>query len=372
MNKHIIPAAILLACCPMQAAANERAIALDPSALDLGTARSYEQRQVSGRQALCLDGVALLRGVTLRDGAVMVDIAATDERQFANLVFRARDAANYEDAYLRLHKSRQPDAVQYNPAIGGETNWQLFPHYQATADFGDREWVTMRIDFAGDRAQVTVDGVRQTILTVDDLVLDGSGQRLGIASLGGACFSNLRVAPDARFMGTPASEAIAMPEGTIRAFALSPSAEFEGFAETPPTVDSSWSVAEAEREGILLISRYRQKAVSGSFERNSTDVVHAGATLRSPRAQTVPLEFDASDRTRIYLNGTPLAELDNTFRAKGALFRGDFGPERQRVFLPLRAGDNELVFSVAERANGWGLAARLVDAADVTVRPLGW
>jgi hypothetical protein len=353
------------------ALAQERVIDLTETAFDLDAARSHEFREIAGRRALCLEGVALLRGETLSEGAILVDVASTGERQFANIVFRGHDAANFEEAYLRLHKSRQPDAIQYTPVLNGETNWQLFRQHQAMADFGSSDWVTLRVDFQGDRALVTAYGASETQLPVDNLVLGGSGKRLGLASLGGACFSNLRVSQQARIPAAVSGEAKPVVQGTITSWALSPAKPFEGFASLPPEPGADWTVVDAESDGILLISRHRAKAVPALYERNSIDVVHGGVALRSDREQTVELMFDASDQARIYLNGRALAEFDNTFRAKGALFRGDLGVVQQRLFLPLNKGTNSLVFAVAERANGWGLAARLVDASGIEVSPLG-
>lgn len=51
--------------------------------------------------------------------------------------------------------------------------------------------------------------------------------------------------------------------------------------------------------------------------------------------------------------------MNNAFRAKGALFRGDFEPSTQTLSLPLKRGSNTLMIAVAERANGWGLSGRL-------------
>lgn len=360
----------VLASASPAALAQERMIDLTQSAFDLHAARSHEFREIAGRKALCLEGVALLRGEALSEGAILVDVASTGQRQFANIVFRGQDAANFEEAYLRLHKSRQPDAMQYTPVLNGETNWQLFRQYQAMADFGSSDWVTLRVDFQGDRALVTAYGAAQTQLPVDDLVLGGEGERLGLNSLGGACFSNLRVSQHARIPASVSSEPEPVVQGTITSWALSPAEPFEGFAKLPPNPGADWTVVETEGDGILLISRHRAKAISARYERNSIDVVHAGVSLRSDREQTVELLFDASDQSRIYLNGRALAEFDNTFRAKGPLFRGDFGVGQQKLFLPLNKGTNTLVFAIAERANGWGLAARLVDASGVKVRPL--
>lgn len=343
---------------------------LSLDAFEIRPASMVELREMAGRQALCVEGVALLRDAWLRKGAVSVDVAATGERQFANLLFHASDPANYEEAYLRLHKSGQPDAVQYSPVMNGETNWQLFAQYQAVAYFPSGEWVTLRVDFDEHRALVTVGAQPVSSLKVGRLALGGRGSRIGLASLGGACFSNLRYSPDAQLSVSAGPPDVAPRPGMIRRWSLSPTLSFDGFAPRIGRIGKNWDLVTTEDDGVLLISRHRAKVKAGAYERNSTDFIYAGVTLRSDISRDVELELDMSDRARVYLNGRPIAEFDNSFRAKGLLFRGDFGLAQQRLFLPVVAGHNELIVAVAERANGWGLAARLASTEGIEVGPL--
>jgi len=282
-------------------------------------------------------------------------------------VFRAETAATSEFGYLRMHKSGLPDAVQYTPYLNDESNWQLFPQHQIAAAFGDDDWVSFEIAFSGDQARMTVRGAEEHVMRVDDLVRERSVGRIGLRSLFGGCFSSFEFRPGPVELEPPAPAAT--PEGLITAWRLSPSRPFDGFANRAPQAGGDWSISETQSDGLLLISRYREKSGGGGFEQNPVDVVDAAATLNTDRARLVPMAFDASDRARVYLNGQPLYEMDNTFRAKGPLFRGDFGREEQIVMLPLEAGENTLTFSVADRANGWGLAARLLETDGLEVRP---
>lgn len=371
MKKKVLSAALLSAA-PTSLAAEPaaQAIPLSEAVIDLSKVRNYEFRDVAGREALCLDGVGLLREFELASGAIAVDVAVSGQRQFANLIFKARDADNFEEAYLRLHKSRQPDAVQYSPVLNGETNWQLYPQHQMAADFGDGEWVTFRVDFAGDRALVSVEGDDKATLAVEELALREPGRRVGLGSLMGACFSNLRTMAEPNLPAPPLPALSAQFPGLIKSWALSPAAQFSSFDERAPEPDASWSTEATEPDGLLMISRYRRKLRPAAFEQNSIDVVHAGVTLRSDQDRKVELEFDASDRARVYLDGEPLYEMDNSFRAKGPLFRGDFGMGGRKLVIPLKRGDNRLVIAVAERANGWGIAARLANPDGIEVLPL--
>jgi hypothetical protein len=337
---------------------------------DLSQAKGAEFKTVRGREALCFEGgVALVKGRDLPNGTIMVDAENTSKRYFANVIFRAEDAKTHEAAYLRMHKSRQLDAMQYNVHLNTESNWQLFGDHQRPADFGDGDWVSLEVAFAGDKARFAAESSAGSyVLPVGDLTLDETGTGFGLRALFPACFSNFRISSDTPDLSDVPTSVYEISAGTIMDWQLSPVAGFEGFAETA-RVDAEWETVQSEANGTLLISRYRTKLGGGNFEANALDLVYAGARIHSDRARTVAMNFDVSDMGRLYLNGKPLVELNNSFRAKGnALFRGDFNVSTQTVMLALQPGMNELVFAVAERANGWGHAAEITDMTGLEFR----
>ncbi|MEM6554420.1 MAG: hypothetical protein AAF642_00995, partial [Pseudomonadota bacterium] len=239
----------------------------------------------------------------------------------------------------------------------------------ASADFGHADWVTLQVAFAGDKAQATVvSEAGETDLVIDDLALDQSGSKVGLRALQRACFSNFQFSDRAPDLSEIADPVYVADPHAIRSWRLSPQSRFDEFASRVRSMDD-WTPAKTEPNGTLLISRYIPKASAGAFRMNEMDVVYAGATLHADQARTIELNFDISDIGRVYLNGKPEAELNNTIRAKGnALFRGDFSVSTQSVFLDLEPGDNDLVFGVAERTNGWGLSARIVDMTGVSIK----
>jgi hypothetical protein len=336
-------------------------IPLERSNFDLSEGQSVTFKEVRGRPAMCIDrGVALLEARKLKHGTISVDVENSQHRHFANIVFRAQDAFTHESAYVRMHKGRQPDAMQYTPHINGETNWQLFGDQQSRAVFGEDDWVQLTVAFDEAQALVTLASSEGSFqLPVEQLALDDSGKLFGLRALFSACFSNLQVdtsKPDLSELSAPADKPDA---GWIKQWRLSEVKKFDAFAATAK-MRRSWSPAQVEGNGTLLISKYRSKKSSGSYEANQLDYVYAGVEIHSDANKTVALNFDVSDIGRVYLNGEPLMELNNSFRAKGnALFRGDFHVATQTVMLILKPGKNELVIAVAERANGWGLAAKL-------------
>jgi hypothetical protein len=70
------------------------------------------------------------------------------------------------------------------------------------------------------------------------------------------------------------------------------------------------------------------------------------------------LSFGYSDDVTIFLNGRPLYTGRNGYQARFSTYLGLMTPD-DAVYLPLRAGDNELLLAVAEVFGGWGLMVRL-------------
>ncbi len=359
-----------VASAPAHAIAAPRKVPLHADAFDLTLARSVFERRVGGRDALCLDGPVFLKQVRLRSGVISVDVANERRRHFANILFRGADTRNYEQVYARMHKSRQPDALQYTPELGGATNWQLFIEEQAGVDFGDALWVTLEVAFNSDRARFSVrSDVDEAHVLVDDLVLPDARGLIGLGALQGACFSNFQyddAAPEIQI----ADQSADAPDGLIREWGLSQSRAFETFPMRIQNSIGAWENVATQDNGLLLIGGHREQRVSGSFEDNSLDVVDVGVVITSRKKRDVALSFDLSDQGAVYLNGRRLHRYDNTFRRKGLTYRGDVLLGAQSLTLPLKRGRNELIVSIAERANGWGVIAALEDSDGLTIEPL--
>ena len=66
-----------------------------------------------------LQGSAFLKGVEFQNGVIEVDMAFEGSRAFGGIVFRMKMSGDYEQFYIRPHKSRFPDALQYTPVTKG-------------------------------------------------------------------------------------------------------------------------------------------------------------------------------------------------------------------------------------------------------------
>jgi len=358
---------------PVHAAPAWHNVPLNADAFDVTNATSASFRQLHGRDALCIDGEAFVRGVSLANGSIAVDIANDHHRHFANLIFRANPPDNYETVYLRMHKSRQSDAVQYTPHLNGETNWQLFREAQARADFGNAPWITLRVDFSEGHARIQLGSPSAKPALVTPLALPAAEGGIGLGTLFEGCFSNFRYTSQTpTFAPSDTPPAPPVRAGVIERWSLTEAFAIEEWAGISSSLPQSpsWSTVQTEPSGRLLISRYRTKTSSGGFERNRLDGVYAGVAIHSPHSQSAALKIDASDMATIWLNGEVLFAFDNSFRAKGPLFRGDFDATKQTLALPLREGRNELVVLVAERANGWGVAGAVLAKERVGIEPL--
>ncbi len=180
-----------------------------------------ESASYQGRQAIRLLesdksrntlGLAIVNGITFRDGTIDVDVAGRrgpyaipDDRGFIGLAFRiAPNAERFEYIYLRPDNGRAADQVRRNHS----TQYSAHPDfpwprmrkewpekYESYVDLEYGAWTHMRIVVSGTTARLFVREASQPALVVNDLKL-GVGEG-GIALWIGAgtegFFANLRV-----------------------------------------------------------------------------------------------------------------------------------------------------------------------------------
>lgn len=138
-------------------------------------------------------GLAVLPGVELRDGVIDGLVAATvrpdappDMRGFVGIAFRVRPAATcYECFFLRPTNARADDQLRRNHSTQYVAHpdhpWHRLREespgvYESYTDLEPGAWTRMRIEVAGTRARLYVNGADQPCLIVNDLRLgEGSG-----------------------------------------------------------------------------------------------------------------------------------------------------------------------------------------------------
>jgi hypothetical protein len=321
-----------------------------------------------GRQSLYLErGIALLKDSAFADGTIEFDLALHGHPSFAGVLFRGQSPQDYELVYVRPQRSRQPDALQYTPMIGGQEAWQLYygDGYTAAAELPANRWLHVRLVIAGYSARLYVDDAVEPQLVITDLKRPWTEGPIGLwGRAGGANFSNVTVSPVASDP-PPRRPTIAPPVGTVSRWRLSAAADAEKTsplampnAEPSP---ASWESVPVEASGLVNIARYRNKVTAGR------DVVFARTVLRSARAQRVRLTFGYSDEVSIFLNGALLFTGNSGYLTRDASYLGTLTLGLDALYLDLAPGSNELIVAVVETFGGWGLAARVEPAAAVVI-----
>jgi hypothetical protein len=335
--------------------------------------------EYQGRKCILLDGgAAILKDFEMRDGVIDVDVATPAKRGFFGFDIRIdKDGTNYEEIYLRQHKSGLPDAMQYTPVLNTGRNWQIYngPGFTGAVDIPKDVWFHLRLEVTGAQAKLYVKDMDKPALVMNDLKSGVQKGQVALYDLTGATYySNFEVRP------TPDApwerHLPPMPPGTLTRWSVSPS--YDALArnlERPLSPSESaaihWQDVEAEPPGFVVLYRYREAphpmvTFQGDFSKRldpqpGMKVVYARTNIDADRDQVKKLYIGYSDDVSVFLNGKILyrGRSAQGFRDPG--FLGIVNPENDAVYLPLNKGSNELVLAVSELGGGWGFICRLAD-----------
>jgi hypothetical protein len=349
----------------------------DPAWVFAGDSTRLET--VGGRPAVRMyTGSATRRDIRLEDGTIDVDVMTSRRRSFVYVRFRMEDERNLEEMYLRPHKSELPDAMQYAPVFRGVSAWQLYHGVRGTAApaIEPGVWTRVRIVLSGRRAAFFL---RDTLTPVMIVPL-AREPRSGFVSLSAflpagtpgtgpiAWFSNLRVRDGESSYRFPPDSSAALPSGVVRQWSLGPA--FLPASLEPTTLDPAWTArlqtVTVEPNGMVALNRWLARP-EGRTPTGDASVV-ARIAVTAAQAATVPLQLGFSDAATVFLNGRPVFHGDDSY-----LFEqrrdGLIGFDQATVFLPLRAGANEVAIVVRDRFGGWGLMARFPEPGGLTIVP---
>ncbi|AXT58162.1 DUF1080 domain-containing protein [Aquimarina sp. AD1] len=322
------------------------------------TTKEATFEKFDNRETLVLKkGRITVKNQKFTNGTIEVDVYANTIRSFAGITFRKKDNT-MEEVYMRLHKTNQADAIQYTPIFNNESNWQLYREHQANVLFKNKGWNTLRIEVNNDQAKVFVNN--EEVMSISNLRTDNISGEIGLFALFTNRFSNFRITP---------KESSEVPEKT---------------EETPTDLNiiKKWKITEAklfdrknlnfknflkeeyitvttEKSGLLPISKYIKKASSGNFEQNTEDYTIAFTNIYSEKEETKLFSFDYSDTILVYLNGKIIFEGKNGFRTKGIQYMGHLDINTNTLYMPLKKGNNTIHCVVIDKANGWGLMAKM-------------
>ncbi len=357
----------------------EQALSVPPDSPRWDLQGQAKTAEYQGRKCLRLDGgVAILKDFEMRDGVIDVDVATPALHGFFGFDVRIPDdGSNYEEIYLRQHKSGLPDAIQYTPVLNTGRNWQIFngPGFTGNVDIPKGVWFHLRLAVTGAQAKLYVKDMDKPALVMDDLKSGvEKGQVALITLTGETYFTNfvVRRTPDARWeRHLPPT-----PPNTITKWSISPSYDALARKLERPLTDSErnaiqWQDVEAEPPGFVVLYRYREAphprvTFQGDFSKRlepqpGIKVLYARTTIDSDRDQLKKLSIGYSDDVSVFLNGKIVyrGRSAQGFRDPG--FLGIVNPENDAVYLPLKKGSNELMLAVSELGGGWGFICRLDD-----------
>jgi hypothetical protein len=85
------------------------------------------------------------------------------------------------------------------------------------------------------------------------------------------------------------------------------------------------------------------------------------------QAGTYAFDLGFSDFATVFVNGVPVFRGDASYSFDRPRREGLIGYDQARLYLPLRAGENEIAIVLAEIFGGWGIMARFVEATGLTL-----
>ena len=121
-----------------------------------------------GRQALWLkNGTQVMRSdVEFVDGTIEFDFAPMTNGNFLGVIFRRVSFGNHENIYLRLHRSGLYNAIQYAPRMNFSPTWQLYPEFNAVADFPRNQWTHVRLEVSATSMEMYLHNQEKPVLVV--------------------------------------------------------------------------------------------------------------------------------------------------------------------------------------------------------------
>ena len=266
-----------------------------------------------------------------------------------------------EEVYLRMHKSNQVDAIQYTPIFNDESNWQLFKEYQAQISFKNSGWNTLRMEIQGQSAEVFVNN--EKVMTIDQLRTGQTKGAVGLFALFNNRFSNFRITHKNAPLDFQQTRNDAIAPNLITQWNITTARPYKEATLNPNDFSEEvYTKVETESSGLLPISKYVKKSISGNFEQNAEDYIIASTAIQADRAEIQLFSFDYSDKIIVYLNDKLVFKGNNAFRSKGIQYMGHLDINANTLYLPLEKGHNKIDCVVIDKANGWGLMAKLQES----------
>jgi hypothetical protein len=314
------------------------------------------------------DGFAHLDGVNFHNGIIEFDIAFPVSRGFPGVYFRMQDEQNAEDFYVRPHQSGNPDANQYTPVFNGLAGWQLYygEGHGAPVEYKYDEWNHVKLVVKGTVGEVFINDMEQPLFQFSELKHGDISGGLALKGSAQAHFANFTYALiENPTLILPIKELPEAEERVVQKFQISNAVKDSDVIAKPAIElnnfkDLTWNELMAEYTGTINIARVatREKGKNTALVRF---IIH------SEKEQVKRLEFGYSDIAQVFVNGRAVYLGNNSYMSRDYRYLGTIG-YFDAVFLNLKRGDNEIVFSVTEAFGGWGMKAQMEDLEGITIK----
>ncbi len=333
---------------------------------------SHRLENYLGEETLYLEnGTATLMDAEFLNGIIEFDIATNGLRAFPGVRWRVQDPFNAEEFYIRPQQSGKADAMQYTPVTNGLSAWQLYhgPIYSVPHDYKVDQWMHIKIVVKGDQADIYIDS--------DEPILHVPKMKREAASGGFSIRAGLQPARYANFsyMATDEVEIVGNADGimppalenrieTWRISNFFDGAIMDGFysLDEMELDDTDWREVPSEITGITNLAPMADLGV----ENGNTLLVAVTVTVGQDAARSI--RFGYSDKVRLYLNDKLIYQGDNSYRSRDFRYLGTIGLFDE-LFLPLKEGDNEIVFAVTEAFGGFGIMAQIPNRENISITP---
>jgi len=325
------------------------------------------QETYEGKECLLLkSGAIVSKDVDLRDGTIEADISFSRQRSFPGFAARMQDTFNFEYFYVRPHQSGNPDATQYTPVFNGDDGWQLYygEGYGGVYSFKFNKWHHIKIELHGLQAEFYIDDT--PVIKVKELLTGWRTGKIAIVS-GGA---PLRVA-NIQYTIKKGSQPAPIPVpangtgGIVTQWQVSNVVNrrlFEKQYQLTPEIKKklTWATQTSEPSGIINLARFGRMS-------DTANTMVAKLIIESASEQVKELSFGFSDFVTVYLNDKALYYGADNFMSRDYRFLGTVG-FFDKLFLPLKKGNNELWFVVSENFGGWGVKAKFENMENISLK----
>lgn len=312
-----------------------------------------------------------LKNQVFTNGTIEFDVELTG-MGFPGINFRVSpDKKKAENFYIRSFGPVSPETrttLQYAAVMDGMSVWDLSDEYQAGANIYQTGWNHVKLVISGKQMRAYVNDMSKPAMAIPEL--EGQTETGNISLNGNVIYANLVLKPNI-------SDGLSFQSGYdatysdtryIRNWELSPSREFpfgkdiimplpsmNGKLNDSDLPDSTmqWSAIEAERRGIVNLSRKY-----GMVPNDGRRLAWLRTTIYSDKAQNRTLNLGFSDEVWVFINRQIVYTGKNYFGTPEQKNDGRCIIENCSFNLPLKEGKNEILIGLANYFYGWGIIAR--------------